>query len=262
MLELSPEEQRELRKTLGESGAEQGLAAQEPPAGIPWSLADVGYVAVASVPTIILFVLIRTSALARLTSPVARPVALALFTALFYAALIGVIYVVAIRRYSAGWGMLGLRSFSVWRAVAWAVGGWVALRAFLLVYGLILQGVFKYTVPLDRRVPRIFGTTRIGMAMAITVAVLVAPVAEEIIFRGFVYGALRKALGVWPGIAASGAVFALAHLQPVLFVPILAIGMALAYLYERTKSLGASMTLHALNNLVSVITVYYLTKGV
>ena len=51
----------------------------------------------------------------------------------------------------------------------------------------------------------------------------------------------------------SSAVFGLAHLQLDIFVPLLVLGLALAWVYKRTGSLWTSITLHALFNAISVL---------
>ncbi len=75
--------------------------------------------------------------------------------------------------------------------------------------------------------------------------VIVAPLAEEIIFRGYFYGVIRRFGGRIPALLISSLLFAAihAHLPSIPGLFILAITLCL--LYERTGSLWASMTLHA-----------------
>jgi membrane protease YdiL (CAAX protease family) len=92
-----------------------------------------------------------------------------------------------------------------------------------------------------------------GGVLFFVLAVLFAPLFEELFFRGFLYKAFRTSWGWLPGALTSGAVFALAHMQLTLFVPLLALGVALAWVYERTGSLWTSITMHALFNGVAVL---------
>jgi membrane protease YdiL (CAAX protease family) len=91
--------------------------------------------------------------------------------------------------------------------------------------------------------------------MALVVTVLV-PAAEETFFRGFVYPALRRHLGVRRAALVSAAFFAAVHLQVVNFLPILLLGAALALVYERTGSLVPAVVIHGVNNLVALISAY------
>lgn len=92
-------------------------------------------------------------------------------------------------------------------------------------------------------------------------AVLVAPLAEELFFRGMLYPALRRRIGMWGGILISAAAFAAAHLLTegtlgggaLVFVLILPLGILLAWLYERRGTLAVPVALHMTFNLVTML---------
>ena len=76
-----------------------------------------------------------------------------------------------------------------------------------------------------------------------------APLLEEPLFRGVLYGTLRLGLGPAPATLASAAVFALAHGYGVVgFVSVFASGVLWAIAYERTRSLLPGMLAHAASN--------------
>ena len=84
---------------------------------------------------------------------------------------------------------------------------------------------------------------------AFALATVVAPVVEETVFRGMLYTALRAQMRVWPAALVSGGIFAVVHpTLPGQFLPILALGVVLAILREKTGSLAPSMVCHAINN--------------
>lgn len=85
------------------------------------------------------------------------------------------------------------------------------------------------------------------LLMLTTVAVL-APFAEEIVFRGFLYSVLRKRIGIFPGIVVSALIFAGIHFDRGGTFMLLALGPVLAMAYERTRSLYPSMIAHGLWN--------------
>jgi membrane protease YdiL (CAAX protease family) len=99
-------------------------------------------------------------------------------------------------------------------------------------------------------------------AAAIALAVLVAPLTEEFIFRGFFYGVLKRHFGQLAAMAASAAFFAAVHQNipalPALFV--LAVGFTLAY--ELTGSLWAPVLMHALFNGVSVVVILFFPEWI
>lgn len=83
--------------------------------------------------------------------------------------------------------------------------------------------------------------------------VFMAPVAEEIFFRGFIFGGLRRYVNLPIAGLVSGALFALAHGDPGLVLPFAGVGLVLAYVYERSGTLWASIGVHFVFNSVSFI---------
>ena len=75
-------------------------------------------------------------------------------------------------------------------------------------------------------------------------AVVVAPFTEELFFRGFLQGMLRKHCGSGLAVFATAFFFAAAHANIFIFVQLFILGLMLGYLYDRTQSLAAPMTLH------------------
>lgn len=86
----------------------------------------------------------------------------------------------------------------------------------------------------------------------VVMAVLCAPIAEEVIFRGYLLGVIRQYLGVWAALIGSSLIFALIHAHipsaPGLFV----LGLVLAAVYQRTGSLWAPMLLHSIFNAITI----------
>jgi len=88
--------------------------------------------------------------------------------------------------------------------------------------------------------------------LVILAVVILAPIAEEVFFRGVVFNAwLREGGRRWAFIGSS-ALFALIHASIVALVPIFLLGLALAWIYQRTGNLLAPIAMHAMVNGVSV----------
>lgn len=85
---------------------------------------------------------------------------------------------------------------------------------------------------------------------------VVVPIGEEIFFRGFVYGGLRKRWGVIVATLGSAAFFSAAHMQVVHGLPIFILGLVLALVYERTRSLAPTVVAHALNNIIAIVSIW------
>jgi len=94
-----------------------------------------------------------------------------------------------------------------------------------------------------------------GLILAGVLIVLVAPLVEEGFFRGFVFGGFRSRFAFWPAALLSGFIFGAIHFtgpDSIGIVPQLAaFGVALAWVYEKTRSLWHCVFLHVLNNAVA-----------
>jgi membrane protease YdiL (CAAX protease family) len=75
-------------------------------------------------------------------------------------------------------------------------------------------------------------------------AVIAAPVCEEIVFRGYFYPAAKKFVGPWTAGLCSALVFSAAHGSLVALLPIFILGGLLAFIYEKTGSLWATIAVH------------------
>jgi membrane protease YdiL (CAAX protease family) len=126
---------------------------------------------------------------------------------------------------------------------------WMGLTVVLyLAFNIFYSAVI--TEPHQQDIAKGFG----AIPIQILLIVIVAPVSEEICFRGMLFGGLREKL---PRIAAAllcGLIFGLLHaLTGITAVPpLIVFGFLLALLYERTGSILPGMLLHMLNNIVAL----------
>ena len=82
-------------------------------------------------------------------------------------------------------------------------------------------------------------------------AVIVAPLVEETVFRGFIYGVLKRYTDGWYAAVCSALLFAIVHMHVGSLVPLFVLALGLCAAYERTGSLLVPMGMHALFNGVS-----------
>jgi membrane protease YdiL (CAAX protease family) len=145
---------------------------------------------------------------------------------------------------------LGLRRVNgVFNAIKWAV---VAYAFFWLATAL-LTAIFGQ--PEDQSLVtdiKAENNTAVLVVWAVLICVL-APVVEEIFFRGFMFTAFSRTLGVAWGAVLSSAVFGLGHAPaaPIQLIALGVFGVGLCLLYWRTGSIIPGMALHALNNSVT-----------
>jgi len=90
---------------------------------------------------------------------------------------------------------------------------------------------------------------------AILLAAIIAPVLEEIFFRGFIYRFLKGVCGIGYAVVFSAGFFAALHGYWFTLLPIFILGVVLARLYEKRGSFIACWTFHVLHNIL--FTVYF-----
>ncbi len=147
----------------------------------------------------------------------------------------------------------GLRRTPLWPAAGWVAATYLAFIVFSAVF------VTVFGIDAEEDLPQDLGVEDSDVALVFSALLIcvMAPVAEEFLFRGFMFPALRRWRGTWPAALIVGSLFGLIHVagSPLEFIPLLMFfGVALCLLYARTKSLYPCIALHALNNSVAFST--------
>jgi membrane protease YdiL (CAAX protease family) len=128
------------------------------------------------------------------------------------------------------------------RSIAWGLGLGFAAACVGLAY-LYLLGKTSWWSDLVRSGMG----ARLENHWVFLLAVLLAPLCEEFIFRGLLFGGLRRSAGFVPAMLMSAALFAIVH-PPVSMLPVFGLGLCTAFAYERSKGLLAPMLVHAVYN--------------
>ena len=103
---------------------------------------------------------------------------------------------------------------------------------------------FSTEIPLDGA---------LDVTLCVIVTVIIAPVCEELVFRGALLTGLTKKFGVIPSVILSGLAFSLMHMNPEQTVYQFFMGCACAYLAICSGSVLCPMIVHACNNLIAII---------
>ena len=137
------------------------------------------------------------------------------------------------------------------RTAVFAAATFLLMYMIVIVYGVVIDAYgFDFLEP-DQQVPDEFYDSDVALAALGVAIVLSAPFAEEIFFRGFLFGGTRPLTGVLLAAVITGFVFSLAHYNPGLVIPFTVIGALLAMSYQRSGTLFVPIGAHFLFNLVS-----------
>ncbi len=95
----------------------------------------------------------------------------------------------------------------------------------------------------------------LGILLTFQALVLVTPISEEVLFRGFVLRGLLSRIGAGPAIVSTSLVFSALHFDAGTIVPIFFTGLALGWLNVKTGSLWPCIAAHAAQNAIALLAV-------
>ena len=159
--------------------------------------------------------------------------------------------------------VFGVDRMPVGRSLLLGVSLLISALPMVFVVDYIASALLKVNTTTDtQEVIQIFESapTAAQRIPIILLAVVIAPVAEELAFRGYLYGVIKRYFGAVPALVLSGILFALVHQNLPSFFPLLVLASVFALAYELSGSLLVPMTMHALFNALSLILVLVTQK--
>jgi uncharacterized protein len=142
---------------------------------------------------------------------------------------------------------------NLWSKMSWYVT--VSIAVVLIGAGLAFNWAYgAYVVPdveVQAELRRLFAAipdTFVNSVLLFVTIAMVAPLLEEILFRGLLQNALSKRLPVWAAIALSALVFGAMHMDFYAMPPLVLMGAIFGVIYHLTGSLRVTILLHMINN--------------
>ena len=225
-------------------------AAAEPAPSVPWTVRDT-WLGLALMVIVILGAAVVTALLPE--KGFWRPLALVLLEPMM---LIPVALILWHRH--ASWKYLGFRRFA-WDGMALGCGLVILIYPIIILHNLALVELGIETQ--GDSITALYQQMNAPLAFLVA-GVLLAPIAEEIFFRGFLFTGLRQRYGVIKALLLSSAIFAGFHFQLVAIIPTFLMGCVLAYARHRTGSIWPGIILHfSINGLALCATAVMVQLG-
>jgi len=142
-------------------------------------------------------------------------------------------------------GRLGFRGFSAKNAAKWIGIGFVSYIAFAIVFSLIFGNPEQDDI-----------AGELGPFWSqILLIVILAPISEEVCFRGMLFGGSRTRLPLWAAAIGAGLIFGALHYSTgITAVPqLMVLGALFAVVYEKTGSIWPAIIFHLINNAYALI---------
>lgn len=180
---------------------------------------------------------------------------LVLWSATLELAMLLVVYLRIVRPGVITWRQMGFTTDSAVAkvGVGLAVGLGVLVVSGLLEQLLRLVGIRQTQSEMFTAVSN---ASPLELAVILAAVGVLAPIAEEVFFRGYVFGAYSKEKGLWQAFLFSSLVFAVVHFNLEAMLPLFVVGAALAATYRATGSLAPAIIAHGVNNCVAMLLIY------
>ncbi len=195
----------------------------------------------------------------------ARPAFAILLQALWSVGLLLYLYaIVRIRFGTPFWRTIGFREIRVGTATPPAVYVLFVLGGMVLAIGIQIASAFVST---QTKLPmEVFFQSRESVLLLMVVAILIAPLVEEVVFRGYLYPVLARSLGVPLGVLITGMLFGWMHARQLWggwgqIGLLMVVGVVLTYARARTQTVLASYLLHLGYNSFLLLGFYVYTGG-
>ena len=172
--------------------------------------------------------------------------------ALLETLLLAVVWSFTVRKRQLSWRALGFRTAGAGVHLGLPL---LVLLASISLTGLVvlLTRALGLEVLMPPETPALLqGAMPVQYAAVIGVVVFLAPLAEEVFFRGFVLQGLLPSLGPWGAVAASAALFSVSHGAAGMLIPTLILGLLLGWLFLRAGSIWPCVTAHAFQNALAL----------
>lgn len=140
--------------------------------------------------------------------------------------------------------------------VGWPVIGWLFVILGENFLARLNMAIYHQSSTANNdAIKQIMGSSHQALLLMSLAAVVLSPIAEELIFRGILMNIFFKEDAYWLPICLSGLMFTLAHSSttPISYLIYFYMGFVFAYIYRRTGRLTNTILLHALNNFFALM---------
>lgn len=179
---------------------------------------------------------------------------LALFPLLIYTA----------KKHKFKWKHFGFKKIKILPLVGYVLSGFFLyfgiifiISAFILYNDIQIPGFKLQESPIP-----IFGIDNLGLIVAGITIIGIAPIIEELLFRGFLLRTLSDKIGIYWGSIISALLFSALHIPWSSFIPIFIIGLIINSIVIRSKSLWPAIAFHIFNNAIAFTVQILILKDV
>ncbi len=181
---------------------------------------------------------------------------LAWLAALAESVLLLAVWLIVVKKYRLPWKVVGLRTPDHPYSFMLAAVALLGSLTFTAAYAFIASALELDTFVPEPLPAELAGNGAYFAITALALGVWV-PFVEEVFFRGFLFAGLAAKYGLYVGVAASAALFALVHFSVATIIPISVTGILFALVYHTTRSVWIPIAAHSAQNLLALLASRY-----
>ncbi len=156
------------------------------------------------------------------------------------------------------WRQLGINFKQLSKVIKEGLLGGLVLFGVVVAAGMLVEYLVAIEIELQPFAQLVIEADNYGdLIMLLIIGSVLAPIGEEIYFRGLVYPAFKNRWGLKLGMLFSGIFFALLHFDLLRFIPLMLGGIGLSYIYERSGSIFSCMIAHGFWNAIMILVLYF-----
>lgn len=168
------------------------------------------------------------------------------------------------KKYKLGWSKFGFSKYGFWKSIGLIITAYfLNLGINVIISMIVIYGNVKIPgYQMQESVFKLFGADLTSIIAGGVIIVLVAPLIEEIFFRGFLLRTLANRIGNTFGSIITALIFALLHFPWQSIIPVFILGLIINSLVIKTKSIWPAIGFHIFNNSIAFTTLLLLEKGI
>lgn len=176
---------------------------------------------------------------------------------LVYSLAVVATYLVIVRRGRGSWRELGFRAPPLLPVLLIPLLFVAQMTTLVTINAILMQIIGQFENPQVGALTDPRGFSWGTFALVFLVGAVIAPIVEELIFRGLIYQWLRARSNVAVAVVVSAAIFSAAHVIDVLLPALFGVGLVLALAFEWSRSLWVVIVLHFMQNALAISVLFF-----
>ena len=218
----------------------------------PWTLRDIIFTIITTT-TLILLAKVGISKIIESypeLSKLNKTVRTVLKLILQYIVMLTPLLVITWKKYKLSKKIFGINRVNPKKVIGGVIEGFAIYYAIaiLIIVAIIYLGIEIPGAEIKKNILEYFGNTKKDIAIAGVMIIIIGPIIEEVIFRGFLYRGLANIIGKWWGSIISAGIFAVLHIETEAILPVFTLALIMNHIVSKTKSIKTSIVFHIIQN--------------